>query len=91
MLEAWTRPSSHNHFGAVIDGELVLLCVALVRGISKSRAAKKPGGSEKFAEVEIEEEEFLVTLDCLGEISFRGMVYLLPVVEKSRTTLASRV
>lgn len=82
VLEARTRPSGPDPYGAVTDGELIVSCTHLVRCYihSGQHGEEQDGDSVR---IEPELGVFPVKLDCLGEPSARskGVVYMLPVIE----------
>lgn len=82
VLEARTRPSGPDPYGAVTDGELIVSCTHLVRCyINTGQHGEEQDGDSVRIEPEL--GVFPVTLDCLGEPSARskGVVYMLPVIE----------
>lgn len=82
ILEARTRPSGPDPYGAVTDGELIVSCTHLVRGyISTGQHGEEQ--HEDLVRIGPELGVFPVRLDCLGEPSARskGVIYMLPVIE----------
>lgn len=84
MVDAWTRPSGPDPYGAVADGELTLSCAHLFRtapGINPARNVEID--AEDYGHVESSREGVPTIRDCLGEVPEprHGPFYFLPVIE----------
>lgn len=84
VVDAWTRPSGPDPYGAVADGELTLSCAHLFRtapGINPARSVEID--AEEQRHMESSREGVPTIHDCLGEVPEprHGPFYLLPVIE----------
>lgn len=82
VVDAWTRPSGPDAFGAVADGELTLSCTRLFRCDAKTYGNGKLS-AEDPEHIASGPESIFITFDCLGEVSdfSNAALYLLPVME----------
>lgn len=82
VVDAWTRPSGPDAFGAVADGELTLSCTRLI-GCNTKAYGSVGMSAEDPEHTESGSEGVPITFDCLGEVSdfSNATLYLLPVME----------
>lgn len=103
VLNAWTKVSGPDPFGAVVDGELTVSCAHLIRGHIYTYGSVEEETEDQVQLISARLPVFPVRFDCVEKAADQShrVVYLLPVLEepsgrviymkKTRETIAELV